>query len=471
MNKSAIAKKNCTTKSVWGCIVISLFFVLPLAAQENHQNLLDKVKQERQSERQRMAEREARFLQEKQNQTQLLTDAKAEFEAYQTQNNPLKQRTEQNALTIADLKAQITQRKTEIGDFESVLKQMTRDFALALEQSPVTMQLPGRTQQLAELTDNQKSLNLQSMEDLWLAVQEEMTLAAQFGQFDAPVIAQDGEIRNQTVHRLGGFSSYQEGRFLRYVPETQELLATSDKSEQTQINQGFFNAQEPYQTLYVDPTNGSLLGILEWTPDLRERLEQGGIIGKIILVLGAIGVIIIIWRVFTLGWQNQVIGRQLKHLQTPKSNNPLGRILMKVKEHTSAMDLSQSHQLDMLQLQVDEAVLNEVGGVERGQNLLKLLAATAPLLGLLGTVTGMIVTFQSISFFGSGDPKLMAGGISQALVTTVLGLIVAIPLLFGHSFVSSLGENIIRRLEEQTAGLLAQLVEQELTAKPSADSN
>lgn len=451
-------------------VVTDLFLVLPIAAQENHQNLLDKVKQERHIERQRMAQRETRFLREKQNQSQLLADAKAEFESYQQQNNPLKQRTEQNAQIIKELKTQITQRKSEIGDFESVLNQMTRDFALVLELSPVTMQLPARSQQLAELTDNQKGLNLQSMEDLWLAVQEEMTLAAQFSQFDAPVIAEDGTIHTQTVHRFGGFSNYQNGRFLRYVPETQELLAINDTSEQAQVNQRFFMAEEQYQTLYVDPTNGSLLGILEWTPDLRERLDQGGIIGKIILALGAIGVIIIIWRALALGWQNQVIRGQLANLHTPKSNNPLGRILIKVKEHTSAMDLSQSHQLDMLQLQVDEAVLNEVGGVERGQNLLKLLAATAPLLGLLGTVTGMIVTFQSISFFGSGDPKLMAGGISQALVTTVLGLIVAIPLLFGHSFVSSLGENIIRRLEEQTAGLLAQLVEQELAAKLPVDN-
>jgi biopolymer transport protein ExbB len=348
---------------------------------------------------------------------------------------------------------------------------MTRDFAEVLKQSPTSMQVPKRTSDLARLSEPESGLNLERMENLWLQVQQEMTLAAQFAQFDAPVVSNDGTIRQQTVVQFGGFSSYQQGQFLRFVPETQELLQVSSTSQETQTNQAFFSNPSDVQTLYVDPSNGSLLGILEWTPDWRERLEQGGIIGKIILALGAVGLLVILWRVLVLGWQNQVIKGQVKQLQNLKSNNPLGRILLRVKESTSNIDISQSNQLDMLQLQVDEAVLHEVGGVERGQNLLKLLAATAPLLGLLGTVTGMIVTFQSISFFGSGDPKLMAGGISQALVTTVLGLIVAIPLLFGHSFISSLSENIIRRLEEQTAGFLAQLVEGQIGNTQAKDGS
>lgn len=425
--------------------------------------LLQTVKKSRDEERQHILTREARFLEEKQHQAKVLAETKAEFERYQRENNPLKQQTESNLKLIESLEAQIKQRKSEIGDFESVLNQMSRDFADVIKQSPTSMQVPDRSAKLTELADPQNGLTLDRIESLWLTLQEEMTLAGQLSQFNAPIIAQNGNVSEQSIQQFGSFSSYQQGAFLRYVPETRELLSVVGDNKETATNRTFFSNQQNFGILYVDPTGGSLLGILDWAPDWRERLEQGSIIGKIILALGAIGVLIIVWRMLVLGWQNHLLRNQLNNIQQPNTNNPLGRILLRVKEHTSAFSTatlnSDSRQIQALQLQMDEAVLNEVGGLERGQNLLKLLAATAPLLGLLGTVTGMIITFQSISFFGSGDPKLMAGGISQALITTVLGLIVAIPLLFGHSFISSLSENIIRRLEEQSAGLLAQLME------------
>ncbi|MCP4045074.1 MAG: MotA/TolQ/ExbB proton channel family protein, partial [Gammaproteobacteria bacterium] len=132
----------------------------------------------------------------------------------------------------------------------------------------------------------------------------------------------------------------------------------------------------------------------------------------------------------------------------------LGRIMLAAADAPSETD-------DLLLLKIDEAILAEIPALERGTGLIKLLAATAPLLGLLGTVTGMIVTFQSISLFGTGDPKLMAGGISQALVTTVLGLVVAIPLLFGHNLVASLSRSLVQRLDEQSAGMLARTMEKQ----------
>ena len=112
-------------------------------------------------------------------------------------------------------------------------------------------------------------------------------------------------------------------------------------------------------------------------------------------------------------------------------------------------------ELDTLELKLDEAILRETPALERWQGLIKLLAAVAPLLGLLGTVTGMIATFQAITQYGTGDPKMMADGISQALVTTVLGLVAAIPLLFLHSLVAARSKALIQLLEQQSAGLIA----------------
>lgn len=446
------------------CLLLCLYgcFAMVLAqTTESQQQLLEKVKQNRQQEAQRNLAREQRFLAAKQQQAAILANAKADFERYQTQNNPLKQRTDANAKKIAQLQAAIEKRKSEIGDVDSILQQMTGDFASALNQSPVTMQRPERVAQLAALSSDTAITSVERMESLWLLVQEEMTLAGDIARFDAPVVMPNGVIETHPVRRVGTFSSYLDGAFLRFVPETRELLLNDKPSPQAVQNRQYFSGTVPITTLWLDPTGGSLLGFLAYTPTWQDRLDQGGIIGRIIVGIGILGLLIILWRSVSLGWHMLKLSRQLTRIEQPSNNNALGRVLLRVG-HLSKDDLSNdASQMDIAQLKVDEAVLNEVNGLERGHNLLKLLAAVAPLLGLLGTVTGMIITFQSISLFGSGDPKLMAGGISQALITTVLGLVVAIPLLFGHSLVSAFADNIIRRLDEQSAGFLAQLVAEE----------
>jgi biopolymer transport protein ExbB len=193
--------------------------------------------------------------------------------------------------------------------------------------------------------------------------------------------------------------------------------------------------------------------MLSYTPSVRERIEQGGTIGMIIIALGALGIALASWRGLYLGTVYLRIKKQMDNLQAPTASNPLGRVLRSVQ----GVDLDNE---ELLQLRLDEAVLAEMPALERGNGVIKLLAATSPLLGLLGTVTGMILTFQAISLFGTGDPKLMAGGISQALVTTVLGLVVAIPLLFSHSVVAYLARSMIQRLDEQCAGVLARSAEE-----------
>lgn len=110
---------------------------------------------------------------------------------------------------------------------------------------------------------------------------------------------------------------------------------------------------------------------------------------------------------------------------------------------------------------MDEAILRETPTIDRGINLIKMFAAIAPLMGLLGTVIGMILTFQTIMLFGTGDPKIMAGNISLALVTTALGLIAALPLILVHSIVAGKSKAVLHKLDEQSAGLIAAIAEKE----------
>jgi biopolymer transport protein ExbB len=208
----------------------------------------------------------------------------------------------------------------------------------------------------------------------------------------------------------------------------------------------------------VDPSRGAILSLLVQSPSLRERIHQGGWIGYLTIVLGVIALLIALQRFVYLFIIGQRIDRQRRQ-ETPSEDNPLGRIL--------SVYVSDKEDVETLNLKLDEAILKEVPHIERGLPVLAILADIAPLLGLLGTVTGMIKTFQSITMFGTSDPKLMSAGISEALVTTVLGLVVAIPILLIHSGLSSKSNRLIQVLDEESAAIVAWLAEkkQELLEK------
>ncbi len=214
-------------------------------------------------------------------------------------------------------------------------------------------------------------------------------------------------------------------------------LARQPESRYLDLAEDFIAAKPGQRAdIGIDPTRGVLLSLLIQKPDLLERIGQGGIIGYIILLLGAIGLVVAMVRLIQLHGTGRKMEHQLHDLQTANADNPLGRVIL-------ASEQSLAGNLENLELLLDEAITQEVPKLEKGLSMIKLLAGVAPLLGLLGTVTGMIATFQTISLFGTGDPKLMASGISQALVTTMLGLMVAIPLLFLHSLLASRSRTLV----------------------------
>ena len=251
------------------------------------------------------------------------------------------------------------------------------------------------------------------------------------------------------VVRIGVFNAITENFFFKFIPETQSLqvLARQPARRFRSLADDLFDLEEGYTTMAVDPSRGQILGLLIQAPGIGERINQGGIVGFIIIFIGLLGLILSGWRLKFLKDEGDAINRQLKSDQA-SDDNALGRIL-------SVFNQNQNVDPESLELKIDEAILREVPKLEKFHSIIKVFAAIAPLLGLLGTVVGMIVTFQALTLFGTGDPKLMAGGISQALVTTMLGLIVAIPLVFLHSVLSSWSGSLIEIIEEQSAGLIA----------------
>jgi biopolymer transport protein ExbB len=422
----------------------------------NLEQLLESVRIAQRQQQTRNAEREQRFLRDKQQQQQLLTKSRQAFESSKNENQPLLVVTGANAAEIERLQAQLKDVVQDMGDLASTFREFSGDFSAVLQDSMITAQLPERKEQLQELASATRHPSIDEIQLLWLLLQEEMTQAARIAVFDTAVVQVDGTASQRQVLRVGPFSAFSEGDFLRFVPETGELLVLSRQPATRFRDAAIKFTEQPGQvsSLTVDPSRGSLLGMLSYTPSLRERIDQGGMIGLIIIALGTLGLLMACWRGVYLVVVYFRIRHQLQHLQTPSASNPLGRVLKSVE----GISL---HDDELLQLKLDEAVLAEMPALERGNGVIKLLAATSPLLGLLGTVTGMILTFQAISLFGTGDPKLMAGGISQALVTTVLGLVVAIPLLFSHSIIAYLSRSMVQRLDEQCAGVLARSAEQQ----------
>jgi biopolymer transport protein ExbB len=405
------------------------------------------------------ADREDNFMANRDQQKTLVNKVKAEFLAEQKAANPLVDITDKQQKAINLLQLKLDKHSEELGDIHSIYKQFSGDFTARMKDSIVHAQLIKREDQLSALQSDDRLASIKDMREMWLLLMEEMTEAGKTVQFKASVINSRGKSKQQDVLRLGTFSLFSEGMFLRYIPQNQELLVIDQQPVERVSMESFIDDLKidtienslNISSAIIDPSRGDLLAILGQTPSLYERLLQGKEVGMAIVILGIIGFILIIYRFIYLSvtWINTQ--RQLKNLSVINSNNPLGRIFLKVKK----LDTSSKQDDESLQLALDEAILKELPKLEQGHSLIKLFSAIAPLLGLLGTVIGMIATFQSISLFGSGDPKLMAGGISQALVTTVLGLTVAIPLLLSHNVLVSFSKILIQILDEQSAGVLA----------------
>ena len=431
--------------------ILSVFLLSQsvLAKHLDLDQLLREVKQSQGVQGKINKTREARFLAEKNQQARRLAAARAELLKQQSLSDQLKSQMDSNEKQLGQLEIELKNRSGVLGELFGVARQAAGDLKADLENSIISQQFPNRSKQLDELVNNKALPTIDQLESLWFTLQQEMTESGKVVHYQTEILTASGEPRPAKVVRIGGFNALAEGQYLRYLPETGKLaeLARQPGSKYTSLAADFIETTSGQADVALDPTRGVMLSLLIQTPDVFERIKQGGIIGYIILALGVAGFVFAIWRLVVLTSIGAKMTQQTENTE-PDSTNPLGRVLAAAQKN----GVQDSETYELL---LDEAITKEIPQLEKGQSMIKLLAAVAPLLGLLGTVTGMIATFQSISLFGTGDPKLMASGISQALVTTMLGLVVAIPLLFLHSLVASRSRTLVQILDEQSAGLLS----------------
>lgn len=429
-------------------LAFTLVVLWPLAgtaATANHlDQLLEQIQQTQKQEAAVRKQREQHFLAARSEQKRLLEEVKAKLAAEKALSERLRTAFDNNEQALAELEAELKRQTGDLGEVFGTVRQTAKDLTVLFRDSLVSAQYPGRADWLAQLGESKKLPASAELERLWHLIQQETVESGRVVRFPAGVIDTNGTAGQGSVVRVGLFNALSEGRYLTYQPETGRfvVLPRQPSNIGDQLMEGGDNSPA------LDPTRGVLLSLLVETPDPAERLHQGGAVGYVILGLGGLGLLIVLVRLAYLAVTGGRIRKQLGDLANPCNKNPLGRILAVAADNPNT---DTGH----LELQIDEAILRELPRLTRGEGLVKLLAGVAPLLGLLGTVVGMIATFQAITLFGTGDPKMMANGISQALVTTAEGLIVAIPLLFLHSLMASRSQALVQILDEQSVGLVA----------------
>ncbi len=437
---------------------LSLILTAPTFAATD---LVQQAKTENRTEQTHNVKREVDFKKTEQELKAEKAALVAKRNALQAEADKLSAQFSKNENNLARLEEKLRLETGSLGEIFGVVRQNAKEIRAELENSVTGVD---RQQYASVIDDIVAAKSLPSMKQLiglWHAMDEQIHASGEISTHDIAFI--DGEGRTQTTSatRIGALGLVTEQGYVNWNNARKDAIAYQKQPDNGPTSSSLASIEQgDTAAVVLDPSRGTLLEQLAQAPTLQQRLEAGGVIGKIILVLLAVGLIIGVYRGIVLAIARQKIQAQLKTPNQP-GNNPLGRIL-------SVYNKEQNRSVEALELRLLEAVVDEQTGLEKGLSMLKLLAALAPMLGLLGTVTGMIETFQVITQFGNGDPKVMAGGISMALVTTVLGLVAAMPLLLAHNILSTQAENIRNILEKQGIGLVAEEAERECGITPAS---
>lgn len=424
-------------------VLCSITFSASLLANEQMQILLQQVQQTLLKQQQQEDSRLLEFQQHSDKKAVKLAKLKEQFaQANKKQQQLVANFNQQQQLQLS-LQNQLKQRSLELNTVFSATKLQAATFSEEILSSLSNGMFAQRQADLA-FSSKQTVPTLTDIKSVWFLMIQEMAANSTVKTYTADIVGANGIAQKTTVHQFGEFAAIDgQGQYLSFNASSNKLQVMAQQPARLNSQAMDYIANQS-SLLIVDPKKGELLLQSTQVPTLEQRIHQGGLVGYIILGLGLLGLLIASWRVLYMLLIELKIKRQ--HTREPSKSNPLGRVMLAVDEGSDAAKA---------ELLIDKAMLAEIPRLERCHSLVKLLAAVAPLLGLLGTVTGMIETFQSITLLGTSDPKLMAGGISQALITTVMGLCVAIPLLFCHSFISNKSRLLLQLIQQQSLLLLS----------------
>lgn len=447
--------------SAIGAAIFLLGSSLALSQASSLAGLLDLVENDRVSESEEYQARVSEFEQNAARQQEILDTTNNRIVEQEDLQVQLSDQFEANEIIIADKREVLRDRRGDLNELFGTLQGVAGDFLSNFQNSLISAQYSGRTEALDEIIQRAGStieqLNVDEMERFWFFMHQELTESGRVVSYTGDVTLPNGDTASRSITRIGAFNAVSDGEYLSYsgdIGHLQVLPRQPDAGIMASAS-ALQGASSGFTKVGIDPTGGvggQVLANLVNFPTVEEQVRNNsGVIGFIIIGVGIVGILLGFLRLLLLSLTSIKVRGQLKK-DKPAKNNPLGRVLM-VAENNPTADT------ETLELKLGEAILQETPALESMLTLIKMIATIAPLGGLLGTVTGMIQVFQQITVYGAGDPTIMAGGISQALMTTVLGIVVAIPTIFMHTVVKSRSDNIIHILEEQATGMIAEKAE------------
>ncbi|MEC7309812.1 MotA/TolQ/ExbB proton channel family protein [Vibrio crassostreae] len=442
MNLKPLAALLCITS-----ISFSAFSASDTTAQ-----LVNKAKSESRTQASHNVVREADFKKTEQELKAIKAQLEAKRTSIQGATDVLTQTFSDNENKLARLEEKLRLETGSLGELFGVVRQNAKELGAELSSTVNSVDRAEHTATVDQIIDAKSLPSMPQLTGLWMSMVEQIQASSELSKSQIAFINGEGNTQTVDAYRLGSIGLVTDQGYVSWNTQREDAIAyLKQPSNGPTLASLSTLANGDVSNVVVDPSRGFMLEQLALTPSLTDRLQAGGVVGKVILGLLAIGLIIALVRGISLAIARQKIRAQLKNPEQA-GDNPLGRVL-------AVYNKEQNQTVEALELRLLEAVVDEQTHLEKGLSMLKLLAALAPMLGLLGTVTGMIETFQVITQFGNGDPKVMAGGISMALVTTVLGLVAAMPLLLAHNILSTQAENIRNILEKQGIGLVAEQAE------------
>lgn len=451
MNLQPLAVLLCITS-----ISFSAFSASDTTAQ-----LVNKAKSESRIQASHNVVRESEFKRTEQELKAIKAQLATKRASIQAATDALTRTFSENENKLARLEEKLRLETGSLGELFGVVRQNAKELGAELNSTINSVDRGAHTETVNQIIDAKSLPSMPQLSGLWASMNEQIQASAELSKSQIAFINGEGNTQTVDAFRLGSIGLVTEQGYVSWNTQREDAIAyLKQPSNGPTLASLSALANGDVSNVVVDPSRGFMLEQLALSPSLADRLQAGGVVGKVILGLLAIGLIIALVRGVSLMIARQKIRSQLKNSEQA-GDNPLGRIL-------AVYDKEQNQTVEALELRLLEAVVDEQTHLEKGLSMLKLLAALAPMLGLLGTVTGMIETFQVITQFGNGDPKVMAGGISMALVTTVLGLVAAMPLLLAHNILSTQAENIRNILEKQGIGLVAEQAEKTIESNAVA---
>jgi biopolymer transport protein ExbB len=443
-------------------VVVSQLVAGAAVAQASLADLLKAVQNSRAEEQKLNAEREREYRSAAEKQTALMADAVAKKNRADAQSSALSSAYDTNELRINELNELLRQRQGNLGELFGVTRQIAGEISNSLGDSLINSEFPSaegqedRVSFLKRMADAKSLPSIPELERMWFEISREMTASGAVTKYRAKVVKADASSEEREVVRVGGFTAASGDEYLVYREGALKVLPRQLPSGARNLAEELSEAGgDEYHEMVVDPARGVLLELVTERPSWIDRFIESEPIVYFILFVGFVGLGLSAWQTLFLLGERSKVQRQLGNVGNPSKDNSLGRVLAAFRGDPNRIE----EDAEVAELRISEATLREVPKLERFQAFLRLAVAAGPLLGLVGTVIGMIVTFQTITESGQSDPRLMANGIGQAMIATVAGLGIAIPLLFINAFLSSMSKGIVQVIDEQSTGLLAESIE------------